>query len=264
MTHSDQAGRPWPCIIFILPLALALTMVGIKLYDPSAYHAMIQEDGPLENAQFCCYAVAGLLSLWAAQRFRASGLAWHAGAALLLGLGFLLVAGDEISWGERILGYHLPQFFVRYNAQHEVSLHNLKPVQYCLHAMYMLAGLVLSLGWLVKDKLLAGPGLSPLLRALAEALVPPRALSLYFLPVFLIYSYFLWGDVLLAAIFGGENFAVGRVIVFRDQEPAELLLSMGCLLWAGRLLRKAVHRDQILGLGPMMAVLGRGVEQPQP
>ncbi|MBU4563860.1 MAG: hypothetical protein KMY53_09215 [Desulfarculus sp.] len=263
MTHSDQADRPWPWIIFGLPLALALVMVGIKIYAPAYYHAMIQEDGPLENVQFCCYAAAGLLSLWAALRFRTSGLAWHAGAALLLGLGFLLVAGDEISWGERILGYHLPQFFARYNVQREVSLHNLRPVQYCLHTMYMLAGLVLSLGWLVKDKLLARPGLSPLLRSLADGLVPPCALTLYFLPVFLIYSYFIWGDVLLAAIFGGENFAIGRVIVWRDQEPAELLLSMGCLLWAGRLLGQAVHRDQVLGLGPMVAVLGRGIEQPQ-
>lgn len=235
MTHSDQAGRPWPWIIFILPLALALVMVGIKVYAPAYYHAMIQEDGSLENAQFCCYAAAGLLSLWAALRFRTSGLAWHAGAALLLGLGFLLVAGDEISWGERILGYHLPQFFARYNVQREVSLHNLRPVQYCLHTMYMLAGLVLSLGWLVKDKLLVRPGTSPLLRSLAVCFVPPRALILYFLPVFLIYSYFIWGDVLLAAIFGGEKFAIGRVIVFRDQEPAELLMSLGCLLWAGRI-----------------------------
>lgn len=264
MTHSDQAGRPWPWIIILLPLALALTMVGIKLHDPSAYHAMIQEDGPLENAQFCCYAAAGLLSLWAAKRFRGSGLNHHAVLALALGLALLGVAAEEISWGERILGYHLPQFFARYNAQHEVSLHNLRPVQYCLHTMYMLAGLVLSLGWLVKDKLPARPGLSPLPRSLADCFVPPRALTLYFLPVILIYSYFVWGDVLLAAIFGGENFAVGGVIVWRDQEPSELLLSLGCLLWAGRLLGQAVHRDQVLGLGPMVAVLGGGVEQPQP
>ena len=172
MTRSDQAGRPWRLIIFALPLALALAVVGIKLHDPSAYHAMIQEDGPLENAQFCCYAAAGLLGLWAARRFRASGLAWHAGAALLLGLALLAVAGEEISWGERFVGYRLPGFFARYNAQHEVSLHNLKPVQSHLHALYMLVGLGLSFGWLVKDKLLAHPGFNPTF-ALAGGLPHP-------------------------------------------------------------------------------------------
>ena len=262
MTHSDQAGRPWPWIIFILPLALALIMVGIKLHDPSAYHAMIQEDSLLEYAQFWCYAAAGLLSLWAALRFKASGLVWHAGAALLVGLALLAVAGDEISWGERLWGYQLPEFFATYNAQHEVSLHNLKPVQSHLHALYMLVGLGLSLGWLVKDKLLAHPGFNPTLRSLVVCFTPPRSLIFYFLPVFLIYSYFIWGDLLLAAIFGGKEFAIGQVILWRDQEPAELLLSLGCLAWAGRLLGQAVHRDQVLGLRPLGARFRRGVEHP--
>ncbi|MCF8047214.1 MAG: hypothetical protein K9K65_14440 [Desulfarculaceae bacterium] len=258
MTHGDQADRPWRLIIFGLPLALSLLMVGIKIYAPAYYHAMIQEDGFLENAQFCCYAAAGVLCLWAARGFRGSGLGAHAWLALALGLLLLAVAGDEISWGERILGYHLPQFFARYNAQHEVSLHNLKPVQSHLHAMYMLVGLALSLGWLVKDRLFKHPAL----RSLADTFVPPCTMTLYFLPVFLIYSYFIWGDVLLAAIFGGDGFAIGQVIVWRDQEPAELLMSLGCLVWAVRLMVQAVHRDQVLGLHPPMVGFRGGIEQP--
>lgn len=268
MTHRDQANRPWPMIVFTLPLALALLMVGLRLYAPVSYCALVQEDGLLENAQFCCYAAGGVLCLWAAARFRGSGLAWHAGAALLSGLFLLLVAVEEISWGERLLGYGLPEFFARYNVQHEVSLHNLRPVQVCLETMYMLAGLGLSLGWLAWDRILARPGLPPVLRSLAGCLVPPWALTLYFLPVFLVYSYFIWGGFLLAAIFGEERFIVGRVVVWRDQEPAELLLALGCLVWAGRLWLLAAgrknprRREETSRLVPMGPGLSRGLDRP--
>ncbi|MBU1275042.1 MAG: hypothetical protein KJ720_06675 [Proteobacteria bacterium] len=235
MLQWDEANRSWLVTIFSLPVVLSLVMVGVKIYAPQAYHNLIQEDSLLENLQFYFYLAAGGMSLWAAVGFRRAGLARHAGAALMLGLVLLVVAVEEISWGERLLGFQAPAFFVQYNVQHEMTLHNLKPVQSCLQVMYMLVGLGLSLGWLVVGKILTRPGLPPVARSLLACFTPPWPLTFYFLPVFLVYSYFVWGHVLLAAVFGGDGFAIGRVIIWRDQEPAELLLALGCLVWAGRL-----------------------------
>ena len=42
----------------------------------------------------------------------------------LFGLAFLFGAGEEISWGQRLLGIESPEFFETYKAQGETNLHN--------------------------------------------------------------------------------------------------------------------------------------------
>ena len=46
---------------------------------------------------------------------------------LLAGLGLFcwFVAGEEISWGQRLLAFQPPEFFLRENFQQELNLHNL-------------------------------------------------------------------------------------------------------------------------------------------
>jgi hypothetical protein len=46
-------------------------------------------------------------------------------ASFLLGLVLIFGAGEEISWGQRILGLKSPEYFKEHNAQGETNLHNL-------------------------------------------------------------------------------------------------------------------------------------------
>ena len=43
---------------------------------------------------------------------------------VLFGLAFLFGAGEEISWGQRLLGIESSEFFKEYNAQGETNFHN--------------------------------------------------------------------------------------------------------------------------------------------
>jgi hypothetical protein len=43
----------------------------------------------------------------------------------LLGLVLIFGAGEEISWGQRLLGLKSPEYFQKHNAQGETNLHNL-------------------------------------------------------------------------------------------------------------------------------------------
>ena len=43
-----------------------------------------------------------------------------------MGLLFLFGLGEEISWGQRLLGLESPAFFQQYNTQMELNLHNLR------------------------------------------------------------------------------------------------------------------------------------------
>lgn len=46
-------------------------------------------------------------------------------ASFLLGMVLIFGAGEEISWGQRILGLKSPEYFREHNAQGETNIHNL-------------------------------------------------------------------------------------------------------------------------------------------
>lgn len=87
------------------------------LAAPSWYHGLVQEDGPIEWATVGLFLVAGLARLPVAVRERRIFDA-------LVALFCLFVAGEEISWGQRLLGFTPPEYFLAHNYQQEANLHN--------------------------------------------------------------------------------------------------------------------------------------------
>lgn len=65
----------------------------------------------------------------------------------------------------------------------------------------------------------------------------------YFLPTFLVYLYFVQ-STWLAEIFQDPLFNMEGYLIWRDQEPAELLLVLGCFLWLLALNRIFADRRQ--------------------
>ena len=60
-----------------------------------------------------------LVTLWGGRPLRFMAM------TSLLTVFCLFGAGEELSWGQRILGFDSPEFFQDYNAQQETGLHNL-------------------------------------------------------------------------------------------------------------------------------------------
>jgi hypothetical protein len=124
---TDAAGegiRPRPAwALFWLPLlSLAGLLIGAAVYRP-AYDRMLQEDYPVEWGQFaCCLFVCALASrsVRPSTRHRQWVLA---GLLTFLAIGCFFLAGEEISWGQRVLGIVTPDEF-RSNEQDEMNLHN--------------------------------------------------------------------------------------------------------------------------------------------
>nr|NIP79331.1 hypothetical protein [Gemmatimonadota bacterium]NIQ54036.1 hypothetical protein [Gemmatimonadota bacterium]NIU74220.1 hypothetical protein [Gammaproteobacteria bacterium]NIX44248.1 hypothetical protein [Gemmatimonadota bacterium]NIY08467.1 hypothetical protein [Gemmatimonadota bacterium] len=92
-------------------------MVGLAALDASGYYTLVQEDGPVEWATVGLFAVAGVVRLRAAWRGR------HLFDGLV-GAFCLFVAGEEISWGQRLVGYTPPEQFLAANFQQEANVHN--------------------------------------------------------------------------------------------------------------------------------------------
>lgn len=84
------------------------------------------EDGPIEWATAAALLASAGIAAWTAARPSAiADRRLHAVVWIGLALFCLFAAGEEISWGQRLLGVQSPEFFQHHNAQHETNLHNL-------------------------------------------------------------------------------------------------------------------------------------------
>lgn len=206
-------------------LALITLFIVLKLGFADTYRTIIQEDGPLENAQAAGYLAASLISLSVAVSFARRRHAPDALLSLALTAALLLVCLEEVSWGQRVLDLPTPEYFKAHNVQGELTLHNLEWFNTHLHRLYILFGLFCSFGWLFVRRRTAAAGAGE-----AAPLVPGWYLTFYFLPVAAVNLFFELCRRADALGVQAEYLRVGDFVVWRDQEPAELLLALGLLL----------------------------------
>tara|TARA_Y100000589_G_C27166107_1_gene634825 strand:- start:811 stop:1470 length:660 start_codon:yes stop_codon:yes gene_type:complete len=190
--------------IYILPYGEVFT--GISWFD-----LLRSEDGPLEWLQFFQYFISSIFALLiffkSKNKRSLNCLIWLTIAVLCF-----LIAGEEISWGERITGISISSL-ADINIQGETNIHNLPFFHnYLLDPAFEIG--CLFLGWI-------GWRRWPLLNSL-----PSKELSLFFLFVALFYFYF---DI---------SWASTIKQIRNDQEIFEFLLSTGIFLHCFRNLNK--------------------------
>jgi hypothetical protein len=102
--------------------AIALALIVVASSSVDTYVAISQEDGSVEWATFLSFVLAA--GFLVAVVRKASPSRWFQGACVLLALFCLAVAGEEISWGQRLFGFKPPDIFLERNFQQELNLHN--------------------------------------------------------------------------------------------------------------------------------------------
>ena len=90
--------------------------------DPRAFHALSREDYWVENLIAVWFLLAGLLLFAAALVERSF---FRRCVYILGGMAMVFVAGEEISWGQRIFGFATPDFLMRLNESKEFNVHNI-------------------------------------------------------------------------------------------------------------------------------------------
>jgi hypothetical protein len=167
-----------------LVLAMIFASVPILLFyrEPIIYAHLVTEDFAGEYATSIGFAVAGLLFLVDALHAPARG---RRAVGFILGVIALVIAGEEVSWGERglrhLFGIDVPDSIRAINQQGEMNLHNLEGVG--LRKAYR-PGSYLLLGWLTLSAVLFAtrPALAGRLSAAGMPLVPLRLSPLCVLP----------------------------------------------------------------------------------
>ena len=190
--------------IYILPYGKDL--IGVSWFD-----WLRNEDGPLEWIQFIEYALSSLIALLIFFRRKhkkeIDSIIWF-----LIALLSFVIAGEEISWGERLTGFGV-RVISDMNVQGETNFHNLPFFHnYLLDPVFEISCIFLGwFGWRKFKNIKA---------------FPSKELSLYFLLVALFYFYF---DI---------SWASTTEQIRNDQEIFEFLLSTGIFLHCYKNLRK--------------------------
>jgi hypothetical protein len=182
--------------------------------NEALYVSLFSEDGPAEYAQAAMFFAAGVISLWMSREFWGQGGRIFTSVRVLLGIGCLFVAMEEISWGQRILLMESPELFREFNLQTETNLHNLVWAQAPLYTLTQLIWGYLAFAWiLVPGRLAARLG------DRIHLLVPSWYLTFYFASLLWLHNC----DATCGMPAEGAR-------LWETAEPGELLVATGALL----------------------------------
>ena len=190
----------------------------------------MREDALLEWAQVIAYllvigtAVAAAPHLW-----RRSD---HVPTLVVVGLGLvsLVSIGEELSWGQRLVGFATPEIASQ-NRQGELTLHNDARIEPSTHLALLLAGLY--------------GVLAPLIVRRRTPLVPPRTLIAFFAVIAVYYSVRL---IFLDA---------PSYVEAKYSEWPETCFSLALLFWCGRIGGAARSRGGSPAASPVGTVVAR-------
>ena len=218
-------------LVAVFPIIFMLTLLYVYQFEsdfPNIYWGLLREDGLFESLQWLCYFSSGLMGLYSfltvmklKPKLKIKPLTFQAIFLLLFSILSILIAIEEISWGQRIFGIESNNFFLMYNVQKETNAHNLNLFQENIQFFYIFIGLFGSFGWLFKRNCSAN--------GFRDIFVVDWFLSLYFLPVALFYFYLHY-----SFIFNFLNSFAPNLFnqLHYHQEQFETLLSFGICLMA--------------------------------
>jgi len=136
-------------IIFLLPIAILTILALIFMRYNLFFMFLRKEDSIVEWLQFIFIAISSVVSFLLHLHWKRKNKILSI-IFFILALGLFLVAGEEISWGQRIFNFQTPDEYKKLNTQGETTLHNYGPVFGLVYRAYMLIGLLGTTGWIFK------------------------------------------------------------------------------------------------------------------
>ena len=164
----------WKQTLFFSAVVFFLILLVMRMWPFDFFKRLVLEDHFIEWSQFFVILSCSILSGWIAFLLRRN-LVIFACLYLLFGLVAFFIAGDEISWGQRIFDFQTPSEIALHNTQQELTVHNISTVSSTLWFGYLLVSFLGSFSWVLLSVL---PGR---LQFYAKFLLPPWYVSSYFL-----------------------------------------------------------------------------------
>jgi hypothetical protein len=121
----------------VLPLVVVLVSF-VSFHSWDGFWLLTEEDHLFENKQFLFFAVGG----WVAIRTAFALTKRDKSIFIMLGILLILIALEEISWGQRLLGLQAPEILAEKNYKNEINFHNLEYISESkTHLAYITIGI---------------------------------------------------------------------------------------------------------------------------
>ena len=246
-------------------LTICLTLLSFSLLltiDPDGYSDQMREDGWVENLTVVAYLLAGALlfaAAWAEKR-RLPRFALAAG-----GIAMAFIAGEELSWGQRILGFATPDYLFL-SGDKPADIHNQFSIYWTVLLPFLILPCAVTAAALFSGRtalfgvpLPSPPLMLALLAILLYSKLPAGAYLAEAHPDFwfgifrgseesavlmILAAYALFSKRTTLVLATGATLTLhlacayvnGYHFAFRKPELSEMLLSLFCLGYAGQLL----------------------------
>lgn len=201
-------------IIFASPIILTLFLIMLRVFlGHEHWQDMNTEGGFIEYGTSLAFLLAAIFAFPIGKSFlsRQDQLMGYLYYALAAGL--FLVGMEEISWGQKLLGFKSSEFFQTYNSQSEITLHNLVWVNEYLDKGLMFVSLIAGSSWLFYNYL-------------NKFVYNYR--TKYLIPRWFFASFFL---LVFGFFYLIEYLAIGNSSIANFQEALELIFSLGLLIF---------------------------------
>lgn len=204
--NNNWWSKNWRKVILVYPFIMFGVVLLIRLFPFDYFFHISKEDTFFEILQVIILVSGGLITSWLAWRLKLKSKIKPAILVAISSLALFFVAGEEISWGQRIFNIEPTEEIQAINYQSEYTLHNLNFVQHKVFDMYLIICILAILTpWII-------PTIKPL-RKFAH-FAPDKTLIGYFLSALIIYMGQFLGKTSLPW-----------------QESAEVFFYTGIVLW---------------------------------
>ncbi|MCA9370128.1 MAG: hypothetical protein H6774_02350 [Pseudomonadales bacterium] len=186
---------------FSLPfLLLSLLFVVEQHYFHTVFYFLKGEDSVFEYLTcFFFFGAAATLSVagWSLRHSKTALLKLLAVVLCTGGLVFFVAGGEEISWGQRLLGIETPEEIAKVNSQQEITIHNLDGIIEYVYYAYWIISVYCATAWIIPF-VLKKMGRQSVANAL-DVFCPSPKLFGWFVPMLLYVplreteSYAVWG-----------------------------------------------------------------------
>lgn len=152
---QDWIKKYWKIILFLLPIYSFFVFVVISQNFIKTFQFLTMEDSVIEWLEFFIFGItaffSGLIVLKIYQS-KIKSLIKNVFLSFfsLLCFALIVVAGEEISWGQRIFKIETPEHWAEQNHQKELNLHNHKSIFQYVYVAYILIGVYGGFSWLLR------------------------------------------------------------------------------------------------------------------
>lgn len=116
-------------LIGFAPVVLGLFFVLMFSWPFDVLKRSLAEDGPVEWLQFISLLISAIVSLLISYKLFGKNKRLLAIGFAIAAFGFIFIAGEEISWGQRLLNVATPENLMVINRQGEISVHNITAIE---------------------------------------------------------------------------------------------------------------------------------------